>query len=135
MEILETIQAINLAVQTLSDIENLSIDDDIKEQLTNKVLATIGIEINQDKKIEVNQDKKYVPGSQEQIIRTIRKLGGSATRADIASHTGMNPNAVSSLLSQLSKKRTVEKIQIKKSTVRNGRGLEAEYVYKLVDNE
>lgn len=127
MEILETIQAINLAVQTLSDIENLSIDDDIKEKLTNKVLVTIGIEIN--------QDKKYVPGSQEQIIRTIRKLGGSATRADIASHTGMNPNAVSSLLSQLSKKRTVEKIQVKKSPVRNGRGLEPEYIYKLVENE
>jgi hypothetical protein len=127
MEPLETIQAIHLAVQTLSEIENLSIDDDLKEQLTNKVLTTIGIEIN--------QDKKYEPGSQEKIIRTIRKLGGSATRAEIASNTGMNPNSISSLLSQLTKKRTVEKIQLKKSTVRNGRGLEPEYIYKLVDNE
>jgi transcription initiation factor IIE alpha subunit len=127
MEPLETIQAIHLAVQTLSEIETLSIDDDIKEQLTNKVLTTIGIEIN--------EDKKYEPGSQEKIIRTIRKLGGSATRAEIASNTGMNPNSISSLLSQLTKKRTVEKIQLKKSTVRNGRGLEPEYIYKLVDNE
>jgi hypothetical protein len=39
------------------------------------------------------------------------------------------------LLSQLTKKRTVEKIQLKKSPVRNGRGLEPEYIYKLVDNE
>jgi transcription initiation factor IIE alpha subunit len=127
MEPLETIQAIYLAVQTLSEIENLSIDDDIKEQLTNKVLATIGIEIN--------QDKKYEPGSQEKIIRTIRKLGGSATRAEIASNTGMNPNSISSLLSQLTKKRTIEKIQLKKPPVRNGRGLEPEYIYKLIDNE
>jgi transcription initiation factor IIE alpha subunit len=127
MEPLETIQAIHLAVKTLSEIENLSIDDDIKEQLINKVLTTIGIEIN--------QDKKYEPGSQEKIIRAIRKLGGSATRAEIASNTGMNPNSISSLLSQLTKKRTVEKIQLKKSTVRNGRGLEPEYIYKLVDNE
>ncbi|PHJ59054.1 hypothetical protein VF14_13485 [Nostoc linckia z18] len=136
MESLETIQALHLAVQTLSEIENLSIDDDIKEQLTNKVLATIGIEINQDKKYEdINQDKKYEPGSQEKIIRTIRKLGGSATRAEIASNTGMNPNSISSLLSQLTKKRTVEKIKLKQSPVRSGRGLEPEYIYKLVDNE
>lgn len=127
MESLETIQALHLAVQTLSEIENLSIDDDIKEQLTNKVLATIGIEIN--------QDKQYEPGSQEKILRTIRKLGGSATRAEIASNTGMNPNSISSLLSQLTKKRTVEKIQLKKSPVRNGRGLEPEYIYKLLENE
>jgi transcription initiation factor IIE alpha subunit len=127
MESLETIQALHLAVQTLSEIENLSIDDDIKEQLTNKVLATIGIEIN--------QDKQYEPGSQEKIIRTIRKLGGSATRAEIASNTGMNPNSISSLLNQLTKKRTVEKIQLKKSPVRNRRGLEPEYIYKLLENE
>ncbi|MBD2303061.1 hypothetical protein H6G80_32865 [Nostoc sp. FACHB-87] len=127
MESLETIQALYLAVQTLSEIENLSIDDDIKEQLTNKVLATIGIEIN--------QDKQYEPGSQEKIIRTIRKLGGSATRAEIASNTGMNPNSISSLLNQLTKKRTVEKIQRKKSPVRSRRGLEPEYIYKLLENE
>lgn len=106
MEPLETIQAIHLAVQTLSEIETLSIDDDIKEQLINKVLTTIGIEIN--------QDKKYEPGSQEKIIRAIRKLGGSATRAEIASNTGMNPNSISSLLSQLTKN-----VQLKRFNLRN----------------
>ncbi|TBR56438.1 hypothetical protein B4U84_28975 [Westiellopsis prolifica IICB1] len=127
METLETLQAINLAVQTLAQIEELSIDDNIKEKLTNKVLETIGIEIS--------QDKKYVRGSQEKIIRTIRKLGGSATRADIAASTGMDPNAISSLLSKLSKKRIVEKISLEQPSIRNGRGLEPEFIYKLVENE
>jgi hypothetical protein len=40
-EPLEMLQAINLAVKTLSEIENLSIDDSVKNKLTGKVLETI----------------------------------------------------------------------------------------------
>jgi predicted HTH transcriptional regulator len=126
MESLETLQAINLAVQTLACIEELSIDENIKVQLTDKVLETIGI--------EKSQDKKYAPGSQDKIIATIKNLGGSATRADIASTTGMDPNAISSLLSKLSKRGTLKKVPLEQPSSRNGRGLEPEYIYKVVEN-
>lgn len=60
MESLETLQAINLAVQTLATIEELSIDDRIKEQLTNKVLETIGI--------EQQKVRKFTPGDRKSVV-------------------------------------------------------------------
>lgn len=127
MEPLETLQAINLAVQTLAIIEELSIDDNIKEQLTNKVLSTIGI--------EQQKVKKYTPGSQQKIIEALSELGGQAVRSQIVEATGLDPNSVSSLLNKLVKVKKVQKIAIQKfedENNKNGRGLPPDYMYFLL---
>lgn len=128
METLETLKILNLAVQILKDIESLSIDDDVKEQLLKKVLESVGIE-----KI---QTRKHTPGSQNKILESLQKFGGSATRADIASDSGLDPNVVSSLLNKLVKNKKVEKAKIDSTdsnSNRSGRGLYPEYMYRLVD--
>ncbi len=128
MESLETLQAINLAVQTLATIEELSIDDRIKEQLTNKVLETIGI--------EQQKVRKFTPGSQQKIIEALRELGGQAVRSQIVEATGLDPNAISSLLNKLVKIKKVQKIAIQKfedDSNKNGRGLAPDYMYFLLN--
>lgn len=128
MESLETLQAINLAVQTLATIEELSIDDNIKEQLTKKVLETISI--------ESPKVKKFTPGSQQKIIEALHKLGGQAVRREIVEATGLDPNAVSSLLNKLVKLNKVQKIAIQKfedDSNKNGRGLPPDYMYFLLN--
>lgn len=130
MEKLETIKVLNLVVQTLKEIELLSIDEDIKEQLINKVLETIDI--------EKPKPRKHRPGSQEKILESLRNHGGTATRAEIASDTGIDPNVVSSLLNGLVKSKKVNKVSIDRtnsSSGRTGRGLAPEYMYKLVGEE
>lgn len=130
METLEAIQILNLAAQTLKEIETLSVDEDIKEQLITKVLESIGI--------EKPKPRKRTPGSQEKILESLRNHGGTATRAEIASDTGIDPNVVSSLLNGLVKSRKVNKVSIDRtnsSSDRTGRGLAPEYMYKLVDEE
>ncbi len=130
METLETLKLLNLAVQTLKDIESLSIDDDVKEQLLKKVLESVGIE-----KI---QTRKHTPGNQNKILESLKKFGGSATRSDIASDSGLDPNVVSSQLNKLVKRNKVEKVKIdaaNSNNNRNGRGLNPEYVYKLVGED
>jgi uncharacterized membrane protein len=130
MEQLETIKAINLAAQTLKEIEALSIDEDIKEQLISKVLESIGI--------EKPKTRKYIPGSHQKVLESLRNHGGTATRANIASDSGIDPNVVSAMLNQLVKNKKVKKVSIdstKMSSDRTGRGLAPEYMYKLVDEE
>lgn len=130
MEQLETIKAINLVAQTIKEIELLSIDEDIKEQLINKVLETVDI--------EKPKPRKHRPGSQEKILESLRNHGGTATRAEIASDTGIDPNVVSSLLNGLVKSKKVNKVSIDRTNTsgdRTGRGLAPEYMYKLVDEE
>jgi predicted transcriptional regulator len=127
METLETIKILNLAVQTLKDIESLSIDDDVKEQLLKKVLESVGI--------EKTKTRKHTPGSQEKILESLRRRGGSAIRAEIASDSGLDPNVVSSLLNKLVKSGKVEKIPLDKPPVASGRGLDPGYIYKLVGEE
>lgn len=131
MEPLETIQALHLAVQTLNQIENLLIDDNIKKQLTNKVLETIGISIDQKKE----KVKKFTPGSQQKIIEALHELGGQAVRSQIVKATGLDPNAISSLLNKLVKLNKVKKIPIQKfeeDSNKNGRGLAPDYIYFLL---
>ncbi|KOP23122.1 hypothetical protein AMR41_27850 [Hapalosiphon sp. MRB220] len=126
MEPLETLQVIHLAVETLGKIENLSINDNIKEQLTNKVLEAIGI--------EQQKVKKFTRGSQQKIIEALRELGGQAVRSQIVEATGLDPNAVSSLLNKLVKLKKVEKIPIQKfedDNNKTGRGLDPDYMYFL----
>jgi hypothetical protein len=130
MEQIETIKALNLVAQTLKEIETLSIDKDIKEQLISKVLETVGI--------EKPKARKRTPGSQEKIIEFLRNHGGTATRAEIASDSGIDPNVVSSLLNGLVKSKKVNKVSIDRTSMssdRTGRGLAPEYMYKLVDEE
>lgn len=131
MNRLETIQSFELAIQTLKSIEELSIDDKIKEDIVNKLLEGLGI-------IEKRKAKKYTPGSQRRLLESLQKLGGSATRAEIASDSGLDPNVVSSLLNKLVKSKRVEKAKIDNTNFtnnRNGRGLTSEYIYKLIDEE
>lgn len=130
MEQIETIKALNLAAQTLKEIETLSIDKDIKEQLISRVLETVGI--------EKPKARKHRPGSQEKILESLRNHGGTATRAEIASDSGIDPNVVSSLLNGLVKSKKVNKVSIDRtnsSSDRTGRGLAPEYMYKLVGEE
>lgn len=130
METLQSLQALNLAVQTLKDIAELSIDEDIREQLTTKVLACINI--------EKPKSRKHTPGSQNKILESLKKFGGSAMRADIASDSGLDPNVVSSILNKLVKNKKVEKVKIDDTDsdkLRNGRGLDPEYTYKLIGEE
>lgn len=127
MESLETLQALDLAVSTLIKIEALSIDEDIREQLTTKVLACVNI--------EKPKSRKHTPGSQNKILESLQKFGGSATRADIASDSGLDPNVISSLLNKLVKSKKVEKLKIDSTdsnSNRSGRGLEPEYTYRLL---
>ncbi|WP_231510537.1 hypothetical protein [Fischerella sp. PCC 9605] len=115
-----------MAVQTLAQIEELSINDDIKEQLTKKVLETIGI--------EQQKVKKFTRGSQQKIIEALRELGGQAVRSQIVEATGLDPNAVSSLLNKLVKLNKVQKIAIQKfedDSNKTGRGLDPDYIYFL----
>lgn len=130
MEFFETLQALELAVSTLSKIEALSIDEDIREQLTTKVLACINI--------EKTKSRKHTPGSQNKILESLKKFGGSAMRSDIASDSGLDPNVVSSQLNKLVKRNRVEKVKIdpaNSNSNRNGRGLNPEYIYKLVGED
>jgi DNA-binding protein H-NS len=121
---------INLAVKTLSEIDNISLGDDIKDQLTNQVLEVVGI--------EKTKTRKYTPGSQEKILESLRRLGGSAIRAELASDSGLDPNVVSSMLNKLVKSKKVKKVKLdsnNSSSTRSGRGLDPEYIYKLVGGE
>ena len=133
-----------MAVQTLKDIEQLSVKDEIKEQLVRKVLESIGIierVESETMSLPVTENlrhKQPALGSQEQVVESLLRLGGSATRADIASDTGLDPNIVSSLLNKLVKRNRVEKVKIdsaNSNSSRNGRGLKPEYIYKFVDEE
>ncbi|PPS41952.1 winged helix-turn-helix transcriptional regulator [Chroococcidiopsis sp. TS-821] len=129
MNELQTKQLFELAIQTLKNIEELSIDDKVKEDIVNKLLEGLGV-------IEKNKHKKYTPGSQRRLLETLQKLGGSATRAEIASNSGLDPNVVSSLLNKLVKSRKIKKIKIARTNCNNnrsGRGLTPEYMYKIVD--
>lgn len=123
MEKLEPLQIINLTIKTLEAIAKFSLTADIKEQITEEVLETI----ENKKKI-----RKYTSGSQDKVIESLRRLGGSAIRADIASDSGLDPNVISALLSKLVKRGKVEKIPLEKPSVASGRGLNPEYVFKLV---
>jgi hypothetical protein len=133
-----------MAVQTLKDIEQLSIKDEIKEQLIRKVLESIGIiekVENETISLPVTENlrlKQPTLGSQERVVESLIKLGGSATRADIASDSGLDPNIVSSQLNKLVKRNRVEKIKlesIEPNNSRNGRGLKPEYIYKLMGDK
>ena len=123
MEKLEVPYIINLTLQTLEKVTDFSLTADIKEQITEEVLETI----ENKKKI-----RKYTSGSQDKVIESLRRLGGSAIRADIASDSGLDPNVISALLSKLVKRGKVEKIPLEKPSVASGRGLNPEYVFKLV---
>lgn len=125
MEFLESLQALNLAVQTLSQIETLSIDDDIKDKLIEKVLETIGI--------EKNKQKKRVMGSQEKILESLKRLGGTATRAAIASDSELDPNSVSSLLTRLVRNGKITRSSFDEPSSTSEKGLDPEYVYTLVE--
>lgn len=133
-----------MAIQTLKEIEQLSIKDEIKEQLVRKVLESIDIIEEVDSKTisapitENLRLKQPTLGSQEQVVQSLLKLGGSATRADIASDSGLDPNIVSSQLNKLVKRSRVEKTKIdstNSNSSRNGRGLKPGYIYKLVGEE
>lgn len=121
----ESLQALNLAVQTLSQIEFLSIDGDVKDKLIEKVLEAVGI--------EKPKQKKRVTGSQEKILESLKRLGGTATRAAIASDSGLDPNSVSSQLTRLVRNGKVTRSSFDELPSTNGRGLDPEYVYTLVD--
>jgi len=127
MESFKKLQMINLAVKTLSEIHDISLGDDVKDQLINQVLEVIGI--------EKTKTRKHTPGSQEKILESLRRRGGSAIRAEIASDSGLDPNVVSSLLNKLVKSGKVEKIPLDKPPVASGRGLDPGYIYKLVGEE
>jgi hypothetical protein len=118
------LQAISIAVQTLADIKDISLDDDIRAQVKSKVLEVINIE----------PSKQYTPGSVDGIIQCIKQCGGCATRAEIASKTGMNPNVISALLSKLVKQNKIYKVPLEQSSVnRKGSGHIAEYAYQLTE--
>ncbi|MBE9017644.1 hypothetical protein IQ272_16145 [Chroococcidiopsidales cyanobacterium LEGE 13417] len=144
MTSLQTIKTLVMAVQTLKDIEQLSVKDEIKEQLVRKVLESIGIietvegETISAPTTENLRLKQPTLGSQERVFESLSRLGGSATRADIASDSGLDPNIVSSLLNKLVKRNRLEKVKIDavdSNSNRNGRGLKPGYIYKLVDKE
>jgi len=144
MKSLQSIKTLVMAVQTLKDIEQLSVKDEIKEQLVRKVLESIGIiepVENETISLPVTENLRFeqpILGSQERVIESLLKLGGSATRADIASDSGLDPNIVSSQLNKLVKRNRVEKVKIdsaNSNSNRNGRGLKPGYIYKLVGNE
>jgi hypothetical protein len=108
MERLEIINILNLVVKTLRELENISIDENLKEQLISKVLEAGDI--------EKSKTIKRTPGSQKKVIESLRKLGGRVIRADIAADSGLDPNLVSSYLNKLVKSGQVEKIPLDKTT-------------------
>ena len=117
------LQAIEITMETLADIKEISLDDDMKAQVKSKVLEVINIE----------PSKQYTPGSVDGILECIKQCGGCATRAEIASKTGMNPNAISSLLSKLVKQNRIYKVPFQSSVNRKGSGHIAEYAYQLTE--
>jgi DNA-binding transcriptional ArsR family regulator len=127
MEPLETLQALELAIKILKEIDTMSVDDDVKATVKKKVVQIIN---------EIAKPKQRAAGSQQKIIESLRKLGGSAVRSAIADDTGLDPNVVSSLLSKLVKLGKVKKVRIGggDGNTRKGRGLEPEYLYTLVDD-
>ena len=144
MTSLQTIKTLVMAVQTLKDIEQLSVKDEIKEQLVRKVLESIDIIVKVESETislpatENLRLEQPTLGSQERVVESLLRLGGSATRADIASDSGLDPNTVSSLLNKLVKRNRVEKVKIDSidsNNSRSGRGLKPGYIYKLVDEE
>jgi len=129
MNNLQTTKTLDLAAQTLKNIEELPVNDEIKEDLVNKLLEGLGI---------LGKIKKYTPGSQKRMLESLQKLGGNATRTNIASASGLDPNVVSSLLNKLVKSKKVEKVKIDNTNLtnnRSGRGLTSKYIYKIVDRD
>jgi hypothetical protein len=131
MEPLETLQAISLAVKTIAEIESLSIEDRIKANLIDKVLSVIDIE----PEIPQPAKRKHTAGAQEKIIESLRSLGGIAIRSEIIAESELEPNVVSALLSKLCKKGTIEKMPVEEPAIKIGRGIEPEFMYKLVSPE
>jgi predicted transcriptional regulator len=86
--------------------------------------------------IEKVKVRKYTPGSQKKVMESLQNLGGSVTRADIASDSELDPNVVSSLLDKLVKSKRVEKVKIdtpNNTYALSDRGLRPDYVYKLIN--
>ncbi len=131
MEPLETLQALSLAVKTLAEIQNLSIDDRVKAVLLDKVLVAIDI----DTETPQPAKRKHTPGVQEKMIESLRKLGGIALRSEIIAECELDPNVVSSLLSKLCKKGIIEKMPVEEPIIKVGRGIEPEFMYKLVSKD
>ena len=132
MEPLETLQAISLAVKTIAEIESLLIEDRIKANLIDKVLSVIDIESTTP---QPSAKRKHTPGAQEKIIESLRSLGGIAIRSEIIAESELEPNVVSALLSKLCKKGTIEKMPVEEPAIKIGRGIEPEFMYKLVSPE
>ncbi len=123
MKPIETLQALNLAVDTLSKLDSLSIDDNIKNQIREKILDIVD---------ELLKPQKRTTGSQQNIINALQKLEGKAVRREIIEETGLEPNVVSSLLNKLYKAKKIDKIKIEQPANRSGRGLKPEYIYVLL---
>lgn len=117
------INAIELTAKILAEIKDISLDSDTLEEVTSKVLELI----------KLKPSKQYTPGNTQLILDCIRQHNGCATRSQIASTTGMNPNTISSLLNKLVKKGTIYKIPFDQlsPSKRKGSGLIADYAYQL----
>lgn len=119
---------IDWVIKTIDGIDTLPIDSDAKEQLSNKILEAVG-------DIERAKTRKYTPGIQEKLLSSLRKLGGTATRDELTSDSGLDPNAVSSLLSKLGKRGHIQKVPLENPVSTSGRGLTPMYAYRLQDEQ
>lgn len=124
MNPLEILQVLNLAIEILSKIDKLSIDDNIKNKIKQEVLDVVD-ELS-------SKPQKRATGSQQNIINALHKLERKAVRREIIEETGLEPNVVSSLLNKLYKAKKIDKIKIEQPANRSGRGLKPEYIYVLL---
>lgn len=124
---IESLQALNLAADTLSKISQLSseIDEETKEKFIDAVLDAVGID-----KPKRNKHKR---GELQQIIvDTLRKLEKATAKA-IAESAELDKNAVSSSLNRMEEKGIVMRHPLEAEGGSNGRGRSAESVFSLVE--
>lgn len=116
------LKAVQQTIDLLHEIKNIDIDLDTIEQIKSIVLTELG---------EVSA---YAPAKIDTIIECLEKLGGSASRAQIAAETNIDPNAISSLLSKLVRRGAIEKKSLKRNPSWK-RGHKPEYIFTLVKRE
>ncbi|BDA71814.1 unknown protein [Calothrix sp. PCC 7716] len=116
------LKAVELTIDLLCEIKQIDVNQEILEQIKSTVLAELG---------EVSP---YAPAKIDTIIECLEKLGGSASRAQIAAETNIDPNAISSLLSKLVRRGAIEKKSLKRNPSWK-RGHKPEYIFTLVKRE
>ncbi|MBW4599716.1 MAG: hypothetical protein KME29_08880 [Calothrix sp. FI2-JRJ7] len=116
------LKAVQLTIDLLYEIKQIDVNQETLEQIKSTVLAELG------------EISPYAPAKIDTIIECLEKLGGSASRAQIAADTNIDPNAISSLLNKLARRGIIKKVLLKR-TPSWKRGHKPEYIFSLVKHE